>query len=429
MSKTHVAVLKIISNELSITEAASRYGISRRQLHRLLARYHQHGIDGLEPRSRRPHTSPHTTPTEVRERILELRTGLTRDGHDAGPVTIAWHLERAGITAPSTSTIRRILHDAGLITAEPRKRPKNSFIRFEAALPNETWQSDFTHWHLSDGTDIEILNWLDDHSRYLLNCRAFPRVTGNDVVDTFLALTGEHGVPASTLTDNGTVYTARFVGGRNAFEHLLPLLGVTQKNGSPGHPQTQGKIERFHQTLKRWLAKQPAPATIKQLQTQLDQFREEYNEHRPTAHSTETPRDTRTAAPRKPGQPERPARGTTASGTTTSPRTAKSRSAGPAACTTSASESRTPKNGFSSSSMKKKSSWSTSRPEKFSPPTGSIPPAATGGIHNESPADGRTLVCDISRDSSETHVPTHHMVEPRRIELLTSCLQSRRSTN
>lgn len=281
MSKTHVAVLKIISNELSITEAASRYGISRRQLHRLLARYHQHGIDGLEPRSRRPHTSPHTTPTEVRERILELRTGLTRDGHDAGPVTIAWHLERAGITAPSTSTIRRILHDAGLITAEPRKRPKNSFIRFEAALPNETWQSDFTHWHLSDGTDIEILNWLDDHSRYLLNCRAFPRVTGNDVVDTFLALTGEHGVPASTLTDNGTVYTARFVGGRNAFEHLLPLLGVTQKNGSPGHPQTQGKIERFHQTLKRWLAKQPAPATIKQLQTQLDQFREEYNEHRP----------------------------------------------------------------------------------------------------------------------------------------------------
>ena len=281
MSKTHVAVLKIISNELSITEAASRYGISRRQLHRLLARYHQHGIDGLEPRSRRPHTSPHATPTEVRERILELRTGLTRDGHDAGPVTIAWHLERAGITAPSTSTIRRILHDAGLITAEPRKRPKNSFIRFEAALPNETWQSDFTHWHLSDGTDIEILNWLDDHSRYLLNCRAFPRVTGNDVVDTFLALTGEHGVPASTLTDNGTVYTARFVGGRNAFEHLLPLLGVTQKNGSPGHPQTQGKIERFHQTLKRWLAKQPAPATIKQLQTQLDQFREEYNEHRP----------------------------------------------------------------------------------------------------------------------------------------------------
>lgn len=106
-------------------------------------------------------------------------------------------------------------------------------------------------------------------------------MTGHAVVDTFLTLTNNHGVPASTLTDNGVVYTARFVGGRNAFEHLLPLLGVTQKNGSPGHPQTQGKIERFHQTLKRWLAKQPPALTIEQLQAQLDNFREEYNEQRP----------------------------------------------------------------------------------------------------------------------------------------------------
>lgn len=281
MSKARVAVLKIIARELSVTDAAARYGYSRRHLHRLLAKYRENGLHALEPRSRRPHTNPRSTPEHVRARIIELRTGLTRDGHDAGPVTIAWHLERAGITAPSTSTIRRILHDAGLVTPEPRKRPKNSYIRFQADQPNETWQSDFTHWHLADGTDIEILNWLDDHSRYLLDCQAFPRVTGDHVVSTFLTLTDEHGTPASTLTDNGVVYTARFVGGQNAFEHVLALLGVTQKNGSPGHPQTQGKIERFHQTLKRWLQQQPAATTLAELQHQLDQFRTEYNEQRP----------------------------------------------------------------------------------------------------------------------------------------------------
>jgi hypothetical protein len=149
------------------------------------------------------------------------------------------------------------------------------------AQPNEMWQSDFIHWRLADGTDIEVLNWLDDHSRYLLSCTAHPAVTGDDVVATFLAAVDDHGTPQSTLTDNGRVYTARFGGGRNAFEHLLPLLGVHQKNGSPGHPQTQGKTERFHQTLQRWLRARPPAKTLAQLQRQLDEFRAHYNERRP----------------------------------------------------------------------------------------------------------------------------------------------------
>lgn len=281
MPKHHVIITRILTNQLTINEASTTYNISRRQLHRLLARARLEGINAVSPRSRRPKSNPHQTPEHIRARILELRRHLTANGHDAGPVTIAWHLEQEELRAPSTSTIRRILHTAGLITPEPRKRPKSSYIRFEADWPNETWQSDFTHWPLSDGTDTEILNWLDDHSRYLLDNRAFTRVTGDHVVNTFLALTDEHGIPASTLTDNGVVYTARFVKGRNAFEHVLPLLGVTQKNGSPGHPQTQGKIERFHQTQKRWLAKQPAAASLQELQTQLDRFKHQYNEQRP----------------------------------------------------------------------------------------------------------------------------------------------------
>lgn len=290
MSKHRVIILKILTKQVTITEAATQYGISRRQLHRLLARARIDGLDAIEPRSKRPKSNPAATPETVRNRIIELRHNLTADGLDAGPVTIAWHLEREGHRPPSTSTIRRILHTAGLITPEPKKRPKSSYIRFEAAQPNETWQSDFTHWSLADGTDVEILNWLDDHSRYLLSCTAHSRVTGDHVMNTFLTTIDEHGTPASTLTDNGVVYTARFVGGRNAFEYLLPLLGVKQKNGSPAHPQTQGKVERFHQPQKKWLGARPLPVTITELQQVLDAFRHYYNEHRPhRARDRQTP--------------------------------------------------------------------------------------------------------------------------------------------
>lgn len=281
MSKHRVVVLKVVAKQLTVTQAAAEYGLSRMQIYRLLARYRDGGLDAVEPRSRRPRTNPSTTSDTVRDRIVQLRQNLTAAGHDAGPVTIAWHLEQEGHTPPSTSTIRRILHAAGLVTPEPRKRPRSSYVRFEAAQPNQTWQSDFTHWRLADGTDVEILNWLDDHSRFLLSCTAHHPVTVDDVIATFLDCVTQHGAPASTLTDNGRVYTARFGGGRNAFEYLLPLLGVRQKNGAPAHPQTQGKIERFHQTLKRHLAAQPPATTIENLQATLDQFRTYYNEHRP----------------------------------------------------------------------------------------------------------------------------------------------------
>ena len=281
MSKARVAVLKITTGQLTVTAAATKYGYSRRHLHRLLARYRTGGLEAVEPRSRRPRSNSAATPQIVRERITDLRLQLTKQGLDNGPVTIAWHLEQEGHRPPSTSTIRRILHAAGLITPEPRKRPRSSYHRFTAAQPNECWQSDFTHWRLADGTDVEVLNWLDDHSRYLLGCTAHTPVTGDIVTTMFLTVTEEHGFPASTLTDNGRVYTARFGGGKNAFEYLLAILGITQKNGHPGHPQTQGKVERFHQTLKKWLTHQPPATTLADLQDQLDRFRNTYNHHRP----------------------------------------------------------------------------------------------------------------------------------------------------
>ena len=281
MSKHRVAVLRVISSQSSVTSAAAEFGFSRQHLHRLLRRHREGGLDAVEPRSRRPLANPGRTPERVRARIVELRTELSGGGLDAGPLTIAWHLGREGYTAPSTSTIRRILHAAGLVVPEPRKRPRSSWIRFEASAPNELWQSDFTHWRLADGTEVEIISWLDDHSRYLLGMTACARVAGDDVVATFTAAGDAHGWPAATLTDNAAVYTSRFTGGRNGFEYLLAYLGIRQKNGTPGHPQTQGKIERFQQTLKRWLERQPAARSLSELQAQLDRFRLAYNEHRP----------------------------------------------------------------------------------------------------------------------------------------------------
>ncbi len=299
MSKHRVAVLKVVSKQLSVTAAAAAFGISRQQLTRMVRRYRDGGLEALEPRSRRPLFNPGHTPDATRDRIVALRRELIAHGLDAGPVTIAWHLEREGRTAPSTSTIRRILHAAGLVVPEPRKRPRSSWIRFEATAPNECWQSDFTHCRLADGSEVEVISWLDDHSRYLLDCTAFRRVAGDDVVATFTAAGDAHGWPAATLTDNGAVYTSRFTGGRNGFEYLLAYLGIRQKNGAPGHPQTQGKIERFHQTLKRWLGQQPAARTIAELQRQLDAFRLAYDEQRPhRATGRATPGEAYRATPK-----------------------------------------------------------------------------------------------------------------------------------
>jgi transposase InsO family protein len=171
------------------------------------------------------------------------------------------------------------------VVPEPSKRPKSSYIRFQAEQPNECWQADFTHYPLAGGTDTEILSWLDDHSRYALSLTAWHQVTGPVVLATFRAAVTAHGAPASTLTDNGMVFTTRFSGGkggRNSFEHELRRLGIKQKNGRPNHPQTQGKAERFQQTMKNWPRAQPRqPVTLADLQALPDAFAAVYNTRRP----------------------------------------------------------------------------------------------------------------------------------------------------
>jgi transposase InsO family protein len=280
-SQSQVIVLSILHGGLSPTQAALRFGVSRKWIYQLLARYATGDLEALEPRSRRPKTNPRALSPELRAQIIALRRGLLAQGLDAGAASIAWHLEQTGDKSPALSTIWRILKAQGLVTPQPKKRPKAYIIRFEAVQPNETWQSDFTHWRLKDGSDVEIINWLDDHSRLLLRCTVFKAITGAIVIDSFNQCRNEYGTPFSTLTDNGNVYTARFTRGKNGFEYVLSELDVVQKNGSPAHPQTQGKIERFHQTLKKWLSQQKPAKDLRQLQRQLDEFRTVYNTQRP----------------------------------------------------------------------------------------------------------------------------------------------------
>lgn len=280
MSKQRVIVEAVLSGK-SQREVARLYGVSQPRVSQLVAAWRAGGWDALEPKSTRPHTSPTLISPQMVAAICDLRRRLTADGLDAGPNTIAALLTAQGLTPPAASTIWKTLTTAGLITPQPRKRPKSASIRFQADLPNECWQSDFTHWPLADGTDTEILIWLDDHARYLLSMTAHTPVTGLIVVNTFRAACALHGTPQSTLTDNGFVFTTRHRGGVNAFEVELLNLGITQKNGSPNHPQTQGKVERLNQTLKKWLRARPPATTLTELQAQLDEFTDHYNNARP----------------------------------------------------------------------------------------------------------------------------------------------------
>ncbi len=203
MSKARAIITAVTVEGISQSEAARRFGVSRSWVSKLMARYRTEGEAAFEPRSRRPRSSPNRVADVVNDLIVNLREQLTADGLDAGPHTIQWHLQADHGIDVSVSTIRRRLVAAGLVEPAPKKRPKSSYIRFEAALPNETWQSDFTHIYLADGTDTETITWLDDHSRYALHVSAHRRVTGNIVRDTFDETAQTHGFPASVLTDNG----------------------------------------------------------------------------------------------------------------------------------------------------------------------------------------------------------------------------------
>jgi transposase InsO family protein len=271
----------ILLEGVSPSELARTHHLSRSWIYELRKRFSAGGYAALQPRSRRPLSSPRQVSELVQAEVLKLRAELTSAGHDAGPQTIAHHLAERVSTIPSVTTVWRILKRNGLVIPQPHKRPRSSFVRFEAKLPNETWQADSTPWLLFDGSPVEILNFIDDHSRLSLCCTAFTTVKATDVVQAFFRASDEFGFPASLLTDNGAVFTGRTRRGKVILELELERLGIQVKHSTPYHPQTCGKVERFHQTLKRFLSKQPRAQTLDELQFQLEAFRAYYNGRRP----------------------------------------------------------------------------------------------------------------------------------------------------
>ena len=222
MSNARLVITAVVVEGRSRGEVARAYGVSQGWVSRLVARYRAEGESAFEPRSRRPKTSPAAISDAAVELIIRLRKELAGEGLDAGPHTIAWHLEHHHQVKVSPATISRYLTRNGLVTPEPKKRPKSSYIRFAAEQPNERWQSDFIHWHLAGGEEVEIVSWLDDHSRLALSVTAHPVTTGEVTLATFRAACQQHGVPASTLT-----------GQRSRLHHSLLRR--------PGRPQRPGK--------------------------------------------------------------------------------------------------------------------------------------------------------------------------------------------
>jgi transposase InsO family protein len=274
-------VTAVLVEGRSAREVAASHGVSKTWVYELLARYRAEGEAGLVARSRRPRRSPTKVSHRFEDDIVRVRKELVEAGFDAGAETIRVHLARRRTRVPSVSTIWRVLKARGFVTPQPHKRPKSSYVRFCAELPNQCWQMDVTHVALATGAEVEILNIIDDHSRLCVASVARRVTKALDVVTTFHEAAARHGYPASVLSDNGAIFTAEARHGVCVMESELLSLGIGFKHSRPYHPQTCGKVERFHQTLKKHLAAQRAPRSVATLQAQLDRFVEYYNTVRP----------------------------------------------------------------------------------------------------------------------------------------------------
>lgn len=274
-----LAVFTAGLSSVNVRSLCGQLQISRQTFYKYRRRFEEEGPAGLVERSRRPHSSPGMISAELEDEIVRLRKELPLD---RGAQTIAYYLARKGLGVPSVATIHRVLVRRGLVTPQPEKRPRSSYRRFEWPQPNDAWQIDATRWVLASGREIWIMDLLDDHSRALVAARVCRGPTGEAAWEAFCQGAEGWGLPARLMSDNGTCFTGRLVGGGETnLERSLRALGIRHIPSSPGHPQTCGKLERCHQTIKAWLRTQPPAEEEEDLQDQLDDFRSFYNQHRP----------------------------------------------------------------------------------------------------------------------------------------------------
>jgi transposase InsO family protein len=281
MDLAKYAVTAVLVEGRSLRSVAASTGRSKSWVGRHVTLYREGGEEALAPKKRGPATALNRTAPEVEDAIVAMRKQLSDEGYDAGARTLRYHLQMSQGTAPALATIHRVLVRRGFVTPQPQKRPRNSWVRFESDLPNETWQSDMTHWQLEHDEHVEIVNFIDDYSRAVLCSSVVKIAKAVDVVRLFFETAALYGLPASVLSDNGAIYTSTYRESHSGLEIDLAALGITFKHGKPYHPQTQGKVERYHLTLKKWLRKQPGAVSVEELQRQIDGFVRYYNEGRP----------------------------------------------------------------------------------------------------------------------------------------------------
>ncbi|MGH2994787.1 MAG: IS481 family transposase [Gaiellaceae bacterium] len=260
----------------TVAEVCRRRGISRASFYRYRRRYLEEGPAGLEQRSRRPRGSPGQIAAGLEAEIVALRKRHPR----WGARRIHAELARAGLEPPAVATIHRALRRNYLVAPQPPRRRK-ARKRFERPVANDLWQIDGTQVELAGGSRVWVVDVLDDHARYLLAALACASPTGEAAWACFCTASAAHGLPRQLLSDNHMSFTGRLFGVEVAFERRLAEVGVELINAAPAHPQTLGKLERFHRTLKEWLADEGPPTDLEHLQLLLDRFRAHYNEERP----------------------------------------------------------------------------------------------------------------------------------------------------
>jgi transposase InsO family protein len=271
---------------VNAAEFARVHGVSERTVYRHQARTRTEGL--WQQRSRRPRSSPRATPPDLDAWICKLRAELGLDnGADfiRDALTDLHTRTRPAWQLPSRSTINRVLARHDLLDKNPAKRPRSSFRRFCYARPRDCYQIDATNVRLADGSLAAVFEVLDDCTRTLTACHATPAETADGAITAIHQAFTTYGVAAIVLSDNGVAFTSRLTkpGSISTFVQYLLDHGARPVNSSPYHPQTCGKVERHHQTLKKWLSTRPTPDTITALQTLLDTYRAYYHHRRHSA--------------------------------------------------------------------------------------------------------------------------------------------------
>jgi transposase InsO family protein len=272
-------IVEISLDGLNVREFCRCHRVSPWFFYDLRRRYRAEGEAALALRSRAAKRVANRTRPELEDMIVGLRKQLSQDGLDCGPATIRFHLcqaldDPAGTRTPSEATIWRVLTRRGFVVAQPKKAPKGSRRRFVAERANECWQIDDTGWALADESPVKIIDVLDDCSRVVVAAKAVRTCSGAAALEAVLAGAALWGLPERMLSDNGPAF-------RDSMAKALGQLGVGYGHSRPYHPQTCGKVERFHQTLKKFLAAQEPAATLEDLQAQIDRFVAYYNHQRP----------------------------------------------------------------------------------------------------------------------------------------------------